>query len=100
MVTGPADGAKAAVTAYFENNLMIHRTKRQGADDFYAKHKGQLLTPAPADENVDFAKYEFKINEKTDLVYAGLGFVTLPAGIHVQAYAPKGVGVFLRKAMI
>ncbi|CAK1239399.1 ribosome biogenesis GTPase YqeH [Fructobacillus tropaeoli] len=100
LVTGPADGAKAAVTAYFENNLMIHRTKRQGADDFYAKHKGQLLTPAPADENVDFAKYEFKINEKTDLVYAGLGFITLPAGIHVQAYAPKGVGVFLRKAMI
>ncbi|GAO99755.1 ribosome biogenesis GTPase YqeH [Fructobacillus ficulneus] len=100
LVTGPHDGSKAAVTAYFENNLKIHRTKREGATDFYEKHRGELLAPAPKDADVKMAKYEFKINEKMDLVYAGLGFVTLPAGIHIQAFAPAGVGVFLRKAMI
>ncbi|GAP02983.1 GTP-binding protein YqeH [Fructobacillus pseudoficulneus] len=100
LVSGASDDSKTAVTAYFENNLKIHRTKQAGASEFFEKHRGDLLSPAPKDENVQLAKYEFKISEKMDLVYAGLGFITLPAGIHVQAYAPEGVGVFVRKAMI
>ncbi|MDF7637686.1 ribosome biogenesis GTPase YqeH [Leuconostocaceae bacterium ESL0958] len=97
LVTTPA-GEKTAVTAYFENNLNLHRTKLAGADDFYARHRGDLLQPVA--KEAALVAHSFKTKEKVDLVYAGLGFITLPAGLAVVAYAPAGVTVLLRKAMI
>ncbi|WEV54180.1 ribosome biogenesis GTPase YqeH [Leuconostocaceae bacterium ESL0723] len=93
------NGDKTAVTAYFENNLKLHRTKLAGADAFYGQHAGGLLAPAPQDGEA-LVRHEFKTNQKSDLVYAGLGWITLPAGLSVAAWAPKGVSVTLRKAMI
>ncbi|WP_125546237.1 ribosome biogenesis GTPase YqeH [Levilactobacillus lindianensis] len=96
-------GPKAGFTAYFENNLYIHRTKLENADDFYSRQVGQLLTP-PHAENVDdfpaLVAHEFKITEKSDLVFEGLGWITVPAGVNVTGWAPAGVGVLVRRAMI
>lgn len=96
-------GPKSGFTAYFENNLYIHRTKLENADDFYARQLGQLLTPPQAVDKDDFpplVAHEFKTTAKSDLVFEGLGWITVPAGINVTGWAPAGVGVLIRHAMI
>ncbi|GEO69942.1 ribosome biogenesis GTPase YqeH [Levilactobacillus acidifarinae] len=95
-------GPKTGFTAYFENNLYLHRTKLANADDFYARQRGDLLTPPVAD-NTDFpplVAHPFKTTVKSDLVFEGLGWITVPAGVNVTGWAPEGVGVLLRRAMI
>ncbi|MBS9337827.1 ribosome biogenesis GTPase YqeH [Fructobacillus parabroussonetiae] len=99
LLTGVSD-QKTSATFYFENNLNLHRTKMVGADDFYEKHHGGLLAPVPKKEGAKLIGHEFKTKTTADLVFAGLGFITLPAGVTVKGYAPEGVAVFLRKAMI
>ncbi|ANZ63884.1 ribosome biogenesis GTPase YqeH [Secundilactobacillus paracollinoides] len=96
-VSGPKNG----FTVYVENTLPLHRTKLENADNFYEKHVGDLLTPpSDLDQLPPLTRHEFKIIEKSDLVFEGLGWVTVPAGTVVAGYAPKGVGVLVRKAMI
>ena len=85
------------------NDLNIHRTKMQGADEFYQKHVGSLLTPPQKEEVADFpelVRFEFAIKEKTDVVFAGLGWITVRQPGIVVGYAPKGVDVIVRKALI
>ncbi len=41
------------------------------------------------------------VNKKTDLVFSGLGWITIPEGpVTVTAYVPKGVRVIKREAII
>ena len=97
--TGPHSG----FVTYFDNNLTLHRTKLTNADSFYEKHRGGLLTPPTAAELNDFpplVRAEFHVNEKSDVVFEGLGWVTVPAGVTVAAWVPKGVAALVRKAMI
>jgi ribosome biogenesis GTPase A len=96
-------GPRSGVVAYFDNNLNLHRTKLENADAFYEKHMGGLLTPPTADDKDDFPeleRHEFHIDQKSDLVIEGLGWVTVPAGTTVAGWAPVGVSVLVRKAMI
>lgn len=94
---------KHGFTVYVENNLLIHRTKLLNADSFYDKHFGELLTP-PSSESIDnfpeLVRFEFKTDQKSDLVFEGLGWITVPAGVVVAGWAPKGVDVLVRRAMI
>ncbi len=97
------EGDKQGFTAYFDNNLKLHRTKLEGADDFYIKHAGSLLTPPSAKEVANFPKlvrHEFTITGKTDVVFSGLGWVRVNGSARVAAWAPEGVGVMVRKAII
>ena len=38
-------GERQGFTAFFDNELQLHRTELQGASDFYQKHAGTLLVP-------------------------------------------------------
>ncbi|MFC2748443.1 MAG: ribosome biogenesis GTPase YqeH, partial [Limosilactobacillus fermentum] len=81
----------------------LHRTKLANADAFYEKHLGGLLVPPHQNEIDQFPpleRFEFAITEKSDLVFEGLGWITVPAGLVVAGWAPKGVGVLVRRAMI
>ncbi|UTF48197.1 ribosome biogenesis GTPase YqeH [Limosilactobacillus fermentum] len=96
-------GPRTGLTAYFDNNLPLHRTKLANADAFYEKHLGGLLVPPHQNEIDQFPpleRFEFAITEKSDLVFEGLGWITVPAGLVVAGWAPKGVGVLVRRAMI
>ncbi|WP_225047025.1 ribosome biogenesis GTPase YqeH [Lacticaseibacillus kribbianus] len=94
-------GKKSGFTFYCDNQLLLHRTKLENADAFYAKHKGGLLTPPrPGADFPPLARFEFTAKEKSDLVFAGLGWVVVPAGQTVAGYAPQGVDVLMRKALI
>ncbi|MFV0558121.1 MAG: ribosome biogenesis GTPase YqeH [Enterococcus sp.] len=96
-------GEKSSFVSYVSNDVLIHRTKLATADAFYQKHVGGLLQPPRADEVEAFpelARFEFSIKEKTDIVFAGLGWVTVTTPGVVAGWAPKGVDVLRRKALI
>lgn len=100
-------GNKQGITAYFDNNLTIHRTKLSGADTFYMKHVGGLLTPPSARTLEHFPKlvsHEFTLTAKMDVVYSGLGWICVRASsknpVKIIAWAPKGVAVLLRQSLI
>ncbi|MEY8441291.1 ribosome biogenesis GTPase YqeH [Lactobacillaceae bacterium 24-114] len=96
-------GDRAGVVAYFDNNLTLHRTKLSNADNFYEKHNGELLTPPTSDELAEFPpleRQEFRLTEKSDVVFEGLGWITVPANTLVAAWVPKGVSSLVRRAMI
>lgn len=96
-------GPRVGLTAYFDNNLLLHRTKLENAAAFYQKHRGGLLVPpheGEEDQIPPLKRYEFTIKEKSDLVFEGLGWITVPAGLTVAGWAPEGVAVLVRPAMI
>lgn len=96
-------GAKSSFIAYVSNDLNLHRTKTATADAFYEKHVGGLLQPPRADEVAEFpelVRFEFSVKEKTDIVFAGLGWITVTEPGVVAGWAPKGVDVLRRKSLI
>ncbi|MCJ7841804.1 ribosome biogenesis GTPase YqeH [Lederbergia sp. NSJ-179] len=98
-------GGRRSFVCYMGNELAIHRTKLEKADALYKNHVGEMLQPPQADELEAFpelVRHHFTIREgKTDIVFSGLGWVTVPEkGAKIAAYAPKGVSVLLRKSLI
>jgi ribosome biogenesis GTPase A len=91
------DGDKMGITTYFENNLEIHRTKLENADEFYRLHQDDLLSPSPVSSLV---KQEFTVKAKSDLVISGLGWLNIPNRAKISLWAPDGVEVLIRKALI
>ena len=98
-------GGRRSFTCYLSNELHIHRTKTENADELYKNHVGEMLTPAlvgQTDQFIELIRHEFTIKEpKTDIVFSGLGWVTInEPGAKVAAYVPKGVHVMVRKSLI
>ena len=96
-------GDKQGFTAYFDNELKLHRTKLAGAGEFYEKHVGSLLTPPSKKEVSNFpqlVKHELKIEAKTDVVFSGLGWIRVIGPAQIAVWAPEGVAVVTRKAII
>ncbi|HEX7063745.1 MAG TPA: ribosome biogenesis GTPase YqeH [Bacillales bacterium] len=98
-------GGKRPFICYFSNDLYIHRTKLEKADEIYERQVGELLTPPEKDRQEPFpplVKHDFSVKaEKTDVVFSGLGWVTIQGGKGtVSAYAPQGVGVSVRESLI
>ncbi|GEL03915.1 ribosome biogenesis GTPase YqeH [Rummeliibacillus sp. G93] len=98
-------GERAAFTVHIANELMIHRTKLENADELYENHKGELLSP-PTKQHMDalpkLVRHEFSIKEaKTDIVFSGLGWITIQdPNVVIAAYAPEGVEVQVRPSLI
>jgi ribosome biogenesis GTPase YqeH len=90
-------GAKQGFTSYFDNELNIHRTKLEGADEFYEKHAGELLSPSVSDK---LLRHEFNVKSKSDLVISGLGWICVAEKATVAVWAPAGVDVLIRKPLI
>lgn len=98
-------GGRHSFVCHFSNEILIHRTKLEGADEFYSKHVGELLAPPRPEQLETFpplVRHEFTIKEgKTDIVFSGLGWITVnEPGAKVAAYVPKGVHTLLRKSLI
>ena len=94
-------GEKASFTVYAARGLYIHRTKTENADSFYAKHLGELLNPpAQSAELPPLKGKEYHTKEKSDLLFGGIGFVTIPANCLVRIYTPDQIGLGIRRALI
>lgn len=98
-------GGRKSLICYVSNDINIHRTKESKADDLYANHLGELLQP-PGEESKEhfplLVRHEFSIKEgeKVDVVFHGLGWVTLEGKANIVGYVPKGVGISIRKSLI
>lgn len=98
-------GGRRSFVCYFSNELYIHRTKLENADELYATQVGELLRPPEKDREKPLpglARHEFTVkDEKVDVVFSGLGWVTAHGGQgQVCAYAPEGIGVSIRESLI
>lgn len=96
-------GVCRSFVVYAANDLHIHRTKLANADTFYQQHVGGLLQPPRPGEVAAFpelVRHVFSVKEKTDIVFAGLGWICVAKPAVIAAYAPKGVDVQTRKALI
>ncbi|MFC0299798.1 ribosome biogenesis GTPase YqeH [Virgibacillus soli] len=98
-------GDKDSFICYFSNELPIHRTKLEKADELYANHVGEMLSPPDKDtiaQLPDLEKQTFKLKSgKTDVVFSGLGWVSVSGdNMTVNVYSPKGIPVTIRKALI
>lgn len=91
-------GEKQGMSAYFDNDLRIHRTKSEGAGDFYERHFGELLAPVPTTKGL--IKKSIRVRQKTDLVFAGLGWISLSGPAIVDCWVPEGVDFLVREALI
>lgn len=98
-------GERQPFVCYFSNELEIHRTKLEKADELYNKHVGGLLSP-PTKESRELLppleSHSFKITGgKKDIVFPGLGWITLIGEeTTVVAHSPKGVSVGIRNSLI
>lgn len=95
---------KQSFVCYLSNELNIHRTKLEKADELYAKQRGEILTP-PFKDNLELLpelkRFEFNIKEPSDLVFSGLGWISIEkSGTTVAGWAPKGVDIVIRKSLI
>ncbi|MGX1983160.1 hypothetical protein EDD69_108149 [Thermolongibacillus altinsuensis] len=98
-------GGRRPFVCYMSNELHIHRTKLENADELYKKHLGDLLQPprsSYSEKLPPLVAHHFTLKEpKTDIVFSGLGWVTChDQGAQIVAYAPKGVAVMLRRSLI
>lgn len=98
-------GPKQPFVCYMAKDLYIHRTKAERADTLYEKQRGKLLSPpsaGDADVLPPFQKRSYRVKkEKTDIVIAGLGWITCRGdAAEIDVYAPKGVSVSYRPAII
>ncbi|MFC5774449.1 ribosome biogenesis GTPase YqeH [Ectobacillus antri] len=98
-------GGRRSFVCYVSNQVNIHRTKLEKADELYREHAGELLSPPSPEELANFPeliRHEFMIREpKTDIVISGLGWITVnEAGAKVAVHVPKGVSASLRKSLI
>lgn len=94
---------KTAFTFYVSNDLYIHRTKTQRAEELYQEHLGEMLAPPSKDSLEDFPELlarEYKLNENNDINISGLGWFTVNADVQLKVWTPKGVGITVRPAII
>ncbi len=97
-------GDRTSFVSHFANQLHIHRTKLEKADNLWQTQAGNVLNPIVTEDGQpkDMQRHEFMIkDEKTDLVVSGLGWLTLQgSGQKVAIHAPKGVKVSIRPSII
>lgn len=103
-------GEHQSFTCYVSNAIKIHRTKLERADELYAGHQGELLTPPHGDEAAKLApltKHSFRIPSgpnggKHDISISGLGWIQVNgvAGTLIEIHVPKGIKVTLRPSLM
>lgn len=97
-------GNRQSFVCYLSNQLYIHRTKLEKADEMWEKHRGKLLSPPKDPSNLPPLRkhvIHLKGDEKTDVVIPGLGWVA--AGKNqawIEVYTPEGTSVSTRSAII
>lgn len=98
-------GERSSFISNFANNVLIHRTKLENADDFYSSHKDDLLIYPNNQERERLGELicleeNVEEYEKIDICFNGLGYMTFNGVGVLKIYYFKNVGVEIRKAMI
>lgn len=98
-ISGPSGSGSFIV--YVNNQLYVHRTKLSQSRTFYHKHLGGLLLPPASNDHLPPLKEQTIITKvKSDIVFAGLGWIAVPAKVKLRAYLPQGLKVEVRSSLI
>lgn len=101
-------------TFFVANEIKLHPTSVERADEFVKKHAGGMLTPpleAGEQRMADLGEFESHILEiqgsgwkeaAADLTLTGLGWVAVTGAgsVKVKVSVPKGVGVAVRPPLM
>ncbi|WP_020615682.1 ribosome biogenesis GTPase YqeH [Paenibacillus daejeonensis] len=100
-------GERQSFTVYIAPGIKPHRTKLERADELYRTHAGTVLAPPNEDmlgEIPEWTRHSLRIprDKRQDIFISGLGWIQAngKTGALVDIYAPKGVKVLLREAII
>lgn len=97
-------GGKRPLICFFSNDLNIHRTKTEKANELWKNQLGNLLTPPNNVSNFnlkDIKAVRLETGkEKRDIMISGLGFITIDSGAKVIVRVPKNVDVVLRNSIL
>ena len=75
--------------------------RRRRLTNFTKKHVGELLSPPGPNSDLPPLKgQEYSIKYRSDVLFAGVGFITVPEGCVIKAYTPGGIGLGTRRALI
>ena len=99
------EGEKSSFIGNFANNIIIHRTKLENADNFYEEHKDDILLYPTKQErpklgNFVCKKVKFNKDQKIDIAVSGLGFLSVYGTGFLKITYFNNVKVIVRKAMI
>lgn len=99
------EGERSSFVTNFSNNVLIHRTKLDNSNEFYEKHKDDILLYPTKKEREKLGsfvtkKVKFNKDNKIDIAISGLGFVTVYGTGYLEVTYFNNVKVIVRKAMI
>ena len=98
-------GPKTGFTFYISNNVELHRTKLDRADQTFDSLVSQAKIK-PISSSISsiahLVKYEFVLpNDKVDIAILGLGWINVKGcSQKISVWAPEGVTILIREAQI
>lgn len=99
-------GDKQSFVCYVSNDLTIHRSKLENADELYQRQYKEILSPPCSEcentfELTQIVPIELKRNQEADIVISGLGWITIKGpGAKVVIHAPQATEISIRTALI
>jgi len=106
------EGRPFLFTFYVSNDVKLHQTSTDKADEFVERHIGELIYPPFSAERLKeigpMVSREFDIHgqgwktSSVDIVISGLGWISVTGaqGCKVRVMAPEAVGVRLREPLL
>ena len=97
------NGDKASFICYFSEFLKVHRTKLENADNLYETSLYKVLTPpfeGDPEFNLESHSFTIKNDKKYDIVFPGLGFITVKGNVKIKVYTLKNTTPYVREALI
>lgn len=99
------EGERSSFVTNLSNNVLVHRTKLEKADEFYENHKDGILIYPTKEERMKLGnfvtkKVKFFKEKKIDIAISGLGFITVSGSGYMEIKYFNNVKVIIREAMI
>ena len=99
------EGIRSSFISNFNNNLLIHRTKLENADKFYAEHKDDMLKYPCESERKLLGKFvsreiEFNKDGKIDIAIFGIGFISVYGEGKLKITSFENVKWTIREAIV
>lgn len=98
-------GARSGFTFYMSNNVELHRTKLDRAEQVFntlvSQAKIKPISPS-INSMTKLVKHDFVLpNDKVDIAILGLGWINVKgSGQQISVWAPEGVTILIREAQI
>ena len=99
------EGERSSFITNFNNNLLIHRTKLENADEFYLNHADDILNYPTLKERENLGALKskvitFDLDKKIDISIFGLGFISIYGSGKLKITSFENVKWTVREALV